>query len=366
MMPVRNEAWILERSLKSLSLFSDIILVLYQPSTDGTLEILNRFAPKVVIIDNNEPGFCTRFRWRLLEAARQYEGTNVLISTDADEILSSNILDPGMLDRISSLPPGASMRLELVNLWRSAGMWRNDESIWSGRWMEIGFRDDRVMQFRPFTQILGHNDRIPPSRECATFDSIKLLHFQFVNFDRMLSKQNRYRVMEAVELGSDRAEEINLRYCITRDERKVHVDAIDPAWTAGWTSNGIDLTSFEESDFYWYDVDVLRNFNDRGLKYFAPIDIWDTDWEAKRRLAAEKGVDGIPSFSITDPRSAEERLYHFYLHQFYGTPPWRDPKEIYRLSRSLLRAGARAVGLRRHHLERIGVLRRQKSESSAR
>jgi glycosyltransferase involved in cell wall biosynthesis len=357
LMPVRNEAWMVERTLRTLATFCDRIIVADQQSADGTPEILARFAPKVEIIDNPSNTHSTRIRWRLLEAARDHGGNNFLLFTDADEILSANLLEEDVLDYCVSLKPGTAILLELVNLWRSPVLWRHDGSVWSGRWIEIGFRDDRNLKYGPLEATLDHNKRIPACQDIRRIDKVKLLHFQFVIFERMRSKQRWYRALEAVNYGIEQAEAINYYYRVTRDERRVQLEPIKPEWTAGWQKMGIDLESFEEAPLYWYDVEVLRYFKEKGPAFFAAVDLWDTDWEQKRLLAMAQGFAGIADDPIVDPRSWEQRLYHAYLHRFFRTPPWRDPRELVRLPVLGLRRGARSLGLRRSSLARLGLLR---------
>jgi hypothetical protein len=291
-----------------------------------------------------------------LAAAREFDGNNLILSTDADEILSSNIRNNTTLDYLLSLKPGTSLLFELVNLWRSPHLWRNDSSMWAGRWMEVGFRDNRIIKYGAMDSTLDHNKRIPVCESIERIEDLKLLHYQFVLFDRMLSKQRRYKALEAVELGSDKAEAINRYYCLTRDERYISLDSINPEWTVGWKKMGVDLESFKECPLYWFDVEVLRYFADKGPAYFAPIDLWDVDWEAKRQLAKAHGYEGIPDELITDPRTTEQSLYHAYLHRFFRTPPWRDPADLAKMPGRWARKAARTIGLRRSHLERIGLL----------
>ena len=89
LLPVRNEAWVLEHSLASLSGFCDVIIVSDQQSSDSSRDICRRF-PKVVLLDPDAADMEARLpqkaRWRLLDAARSYEGDNVLWCTDADEL----------------------------------------------------------------------------------------------------------------------------------------------------------------------------------------------------------------------------------------------------------------------------------------
>src|SRR3954470_15498385 len=87
LMPVRNEAWVLPHSLRSLSAFCDVILVNDQDSEDESREICRQF-PKVVVLASKQRLVCEQARWQLLDAARDYDGHNLLWCTDADELIS--------------------------------------------------------------------------------------------------------------------------------------------------------------------------------------------------------------------------------------------------------------------------------------
>src|SRR6185436_4280334 len=50
MVPVRNEAWVLEHALSCLSGFCDVVIVSDQGSTDGSQDVCRRF-PKVVLLE---------------------------------------------------------------------------------------------------------------------------------------------------------------------------------------------------------------------------------------------------------------------------------------------------------------------------
>lgn len=366
LMPVRNEGWIIQRTLRSLATFCDAIIVADQRSTDDTRAILQGFAPQVQIIENPEPFHSTKVRWRLLEAAREFQGHNFILLADADEIFTANITDQQILNELTDIVPGTAVAVPWIQLWRSASWWRNDASIWSNKWQTAGFRDDRLVNYGPLIHPNDHNGRIPLCREIIRFEKVKLLHYQFVLFERMRAKQCWYRVSEVMEYGRSRNQEINTYYQVTRDERRVHLEPVPEDWTAGWRAQGIDLENFEEASLYWYDVEVLRYFRDRGAAYFAPLDIWDRDWEAKRRLAREQGYDGIPAEPIRDPRSWEQRLYHAYLHRFFRTPPWRDFRELLKIPERGARALVRSLGLRRGHLEQIGFLQPRAGEPAGR
>jgi hypothetical protein len=103
-----------------------------------------------------------------------------------------------------------------------------------------------------------------------------------------------------MQLGPDHIPAINYYYRVARDERDVRLSPLDPEWLLGWRSMGIDLDNFQEEPLYWYDIEVLRYFSEQGAAYFASLDIWDLDWEAKRRLALAQGYEGIPRKAIQE------------------------------------------------------------------
>jgi hypothetical protein len=157
--------------------------------------------------------------------------------------------------------------------------------------------------------------------------------------------------------GMEKARKINFYYRVARDERQVRLAPLEPGWLAGWRDLGIDLEHFEEEPLYWYDVEVLRYLHEKGAAYFAPLDIWDVDWEAKRRLALSRGYEGIPPKPVADPRSWEQKFYHAYLARFQHNPFWRDPRESLEALGFWLRSKIKSLGLKRQHLERLGLIK---------
>src|SRR5712692_2175729 len=87
MMPVRNEAWVLPHSLACLSGFCDAILVSDRESDDPTRDVCRQF-PKVAMLEAAPGSRIRQQRWQLLDAARDYDGHNLLWSCDADELVA--------------------------------------------------------------------------------------------------------------------------------------------------------------------------------------------------------------------------------------------------------------------------------------
>jgi glycosyltransferase involved in cell wall biosynthesis len=321
-LPVKNEEWILEKTLKSISNFCDVIIVGDSNSTDSTPELCKKF-PKVVYLRVNDvphPKDLNR-RQVLLDTAREYKGNNVIFCLDADEIVTANILNnTEWADFLNELKPGESVLLQWIALWGDPNKYRDDDSPWSNNWKHFLFRDDKKTNYA-----LGNlqESRIPKALEsnAKRFNNVKVLHYQFVVWDRMLSKQCYYRIIERITLPDKSFLSINSRYGITKDERNMILKNVPKNWVEPWEDLGIDLSHFvDDLNLHWYDVEVLKFFNQFGLKYFAGLDIWDIDWEHKRQLALKLGIRGIPDKPISNPCSLPLKIYHWYLHRFIEPP----------------------------------------------
>ena len=321
-MPVKNEAWILEKSLTALSQFCNVIIVAEQNSTDETPLILKRF-PKVVVIENTQRFLNHSVRTLLLDAARNYDGKNLMFCIDADEVPASTILDENNLKQFHDLKPGTSAILQWIQLWRSTTQYRNDDSVWSNSRKQLVFRDDRIGKYTTTNVAIDHAGRVPTRMidKNIYIPDVPILHYQFVLFERMLAKQRWYRVVEALTTQKT-AEAINNTYIITRNEKNIHRDPILPAWVDGWQELGLDLINFPSQDLFWYEEEVLGIFAEHGVQQFAKLDIWDVDWEEKRIVALAQGCQKVPTEPIKDPRSFDVKLYHQHLGKKYQTPRW--------------------------------------------
>ncbi len=314
LMPVRNEEWILEKTLKAASLFADHIIVGDQGSIDKTPEICKRFL-KVVYLINPEgyPGKKNR-RQILLDKARQLFGAgNIIFGLDADEIPTVNILeDFSWKNLLISLKTGQSVILEWVNLWRSPKKYRDDKSVWQKNFKYFIFKDDGKTNYT-----LGnvHEGKIPNAflKNPLKYENVKIMHFQFVLWSRMLSKQQHCRIMEKRVFPKKSFLAINTRYWNTKDERNIILKNIPEFWLKSWQKRGINLENFLEDKLYWFDTEILQDFKKYGTKYFKWLDIWDVDWEKKRQIAIKRGVKNLPENKIDSPRHFYIKFYHKYL-----------------------------------------------------
>ncbi len=308
LMPVKNEDWILEYSLSCASLWADHIIIADQGSTDNSREIYKKFG-KVIVIENPFEFHSGSVRKLLLEEARKIPGNNLLFSLDADEILSSNFLDTiEQKTLLDSLAPWDSLILQWINLWWSPTWYRNDDSVWSNSWKHFAFYDNREYSYEFIDKINDHEARVPADSiiHSITNIQIKVLHFQFLWRERMLSKQRRYRVHDLIQQPNSLINNIklNLKYFPTKIEEKAGISEVPSKWIEiyreSWTSS--DQIQFY-TDFYWYDRDILEKLTKFGTKYFQYLDIWDDDWNKKAKII---WVDG----DFSDPRNVGTKIYH--------------------------------------------------------
>jgi len=319
LIPVRNEEWILEKSLKAVSLLADHIVVGDQNSIDRTPEICKKFSKVIYLINPEEyPGKKNR-RQILLDKARELFGKgNIIFCLDADEIPTANILeDSSWKDSLESLKIGQSIMLEWVNLWRNPKKYCYDKSVWKKSFRYFIFKDDGKTNYT-----LGnvHESRIPNAflGDYLKYNKVKIMHFHFVLWNRMLSKQQHYRIMEKRVFPKKSFLAINARYWATKDERNMILKDVPNSWLEGWRNKGINLDNFLENELYWFDTEILQDFKKYGTKYFKWLDIWDIDWEKKRKVAIERGVKDLPEDKIKDPRPFYIKFYHERLQKFLG------------------------------------------------
>ncbi len=316
MVPVKNEEWILPTTLGSFQQFFDVVIVADQQSTDGSRAVYARY-PHVVVIDNNTPQFDDNAMYKLLlDAARSYDGENLVFILAADEMLSAAALNANVMDDIShALRPGYSAVLEWITLWRSVRQHRRDDHL--RNWIQFAYHDDRKMAF-PEGKL--HQYRVPPIPEenRVRFEQPKVLHFAWAYWDRVLDKHRWYRMLERIYSPDKDVRSIDARYI----EPEPPLDVVPNEWIEPWLTRGIPLPDGQPEALSWREVECLRMFKQHGSRYFAGVGIWDVDWEAKRRLATDRGCEGMPDEPIRDPRDAVQKIEQAYWQRFRHRPPW--------------------------------------------
>jgi hypothetical protein len=269
LLPVLNEAWVLPHTLACLSAFCDVIIVNDQRSDDRSREICQTF-PKVIVLEAKESQISTRARWALLDAARSYDGDNLLWITDADELVS-----PGAVRRFvelhrGALVPGTVIECSYVHLWTTAGCYRHRSSKYGPQWKPIAFVDDRRMDYDRSLVRSIHEPRVPPGGiSSLRAEDVHVLHLQWLLPERTQFRQAWYRCHEWMD-HERTAAEINEAYFATLPEDRVPTLEVPVSWTEGLTFPDFSI----DREPSWSERDILAWFDTHTPEFFEPLEIW--------------------------------------------------------------------------------------------
>ena len=265
LIPIKNEDWILESSLTNISRWADHIIIADQMSTDHSREICKKF-PKVTLIDNLNEGHSNKVRWQLLDEARKIEGNNLIVCIDADEILVPDTFANKEVFKKYAL--GQRFEIPWIQLWKSPSQYRTD-SGWDELTKQFAFIDDRVMDYERSEVINDHTARIPSSPLPLIHLDSALLHLEYVPFKKSQIKQAWYRCSELIA-GKRSARRINTTYAPTLDSTQVKTKEVPATWNKGITFP----EGLAETTSTWHRETILKWFDQYGIEFFEPLDIW--------------------------------------------------------------------------------------------
>lgn len=311
--PIKNEEWILDRFLESTSLWADHIIIADQKSTDNSLEIAKKY-PKVKIIINNEE-FDEGYRKSiLLKSAREIDGKKLLIALDADEFLSSNYITDSDWQNIHNLPPGTIIKFPWVNIWPDF------DKYWLARNKPFGFVDDNYSEL---SKEKIHADRLPKpiKSKTYTFENINVLHFQYVDWDRMMSKHRWYQCWERINQPT-KPISLYRKYHHMYSVKKSSLNKIPKEWFAGYNDIGLNIKDIKKEKKYWWDLETLNFINTYGNTFFKKEAIWDIDWT---QIAKQYEFNNVEKYS--DPRNIFDKIVHYlleYSQPYINTPPYKS------------------------------------------
>jgi hypothetical protein len=269
MMPVRNEGWVIEHSLACLSGFCDVILVGDQDSDDETRVICRRF-PKVVLLESSQRLVCEQARWQLLNAARDYDGNNLLWCTDADELMSPALAIRFFNALSGNLQPGTIVECPYYHLWNRSDRYRT-EGDYAPYWKEVGLRDDRRMDYSRMRRLPLHEARVPIEGAIGRVraEDLPVLHLQWLLAERNQMKQAWYRCREWLD-GEKPAVAINAFYSVTLPNSAGSTANVPRAWVAGVTIPDLSIDRVP----CWQEREVRGWFDERSPAFFEPLEIW--------------------------------------------------------------------------------------------
>ena len=306
--PVKNEAWILDNFIKCASLWADHIIIADQDSTDHTRKIAKKYS-NVKLINNPYKGEYNEREVRqvLIEEARKLRGPRVLISLDADEVLSPNFINSKEWQKVIFSKPGTVIKSRFINI-------RPDmQYYWNGP-VEIvlGFSDDGS----GYNADKIHTDRMvsPKKNPIFLLNDVKVMHFQYTDWERMESKHRWYQCWERMNNPKKSAIRIYRSYHHMYSVKKDELRIIPENWFSYYLKLGINLRLVNKEDNYYWDNIVLNYIKKYGAIFFSKESIWNIDWVEK---AKECGYKYFNNFK--DPRNIFQKLSHWYLKktQYY-------------------------------------------------
>jgi glycosyltransferase involved in cell wall biosynthesis len=328
-MPVKNDSWILNKSLRAACSFADHVMVFDDDSDDETQciykSMLAEFSNVTLIhrprLDFDGPAL----RNFMLSHARKHDGENIIIELHADEILSSRVLLSDSREAFKSAFASCdSIEMPWLTIWGSPNTIRDDQSVWSKNHCVFAFRDDRQCEF------LGpafHGARVPDGllKRRRRLIDYPVLHYQFLNRNYEESKQCLYHMYEKLHHPDKPDYVINRVYACSHDRRSIRLKNIQTEHIHGWADVGVDLLHWESfPEDNWRDSWILGKFNEYGVKHFKCLNIWGIDWAEKdMRLGNGTGRESASrQTSVYDPRDIVERFNQWFINRFQMLPPW--------------------------------------------
>lgn len=322
LIPTRNNESHIERCLQSASLWADYIIVCDQMSTDATRFICRKFS-KVLLIDNNTIEYNESHRQKLLiNEARKIDGLKVLIALDADEMFTPNVLSSNEWKQMLSLKPGTIIKFQWANF-------RPDfKTMWLGYHFPWGYVDDGYEHTETKTI---HSGRIPlpENHEIFEMNEVKVIHFQFTDWEKMQSKHRYYQCYETINFPKKSAYEVFRQYHHMLAIPNDNIISIPEEWISEYRQQGIDITVNYPEKSNWFEEQVLSFIDSYSAKRFKKLYIWDIDWVEKAR---EYGIEKVALYR--DPRSLKDKLIQKWL---YTTQNKLHIKNIRRIDRLIQR-----------------------------
>lgn len=276
LVPVRNEALIIEQCLRGLAPYVDEIIILNDASEDDTLDIIYRVGPSCKVshvlnkpVWNRNESFD---RNMLLIEGRKRGGTHFIV-IDADEMFTANCLDDGFLrNAILALQPGDSLFMHWIRLWRDIDHFKSSDK----EAKTMIFCDDGIAVY---PDSLIHTPRIPrplngTKKGLGDPQTHGLLHFQSVNWRNMLIRQAWYQCFERIHFNNVDPKEIAAAYHRVTNENNIIVEPCPSYW---FTYDFLDKKVFEQPE-QWREQQIAAWVKQYGFDHFKDLSIWNINW----------------------------------------------------------------------------------------
>jgi hypothetical protein len=111
----------------------------------------------------------------------------------------------------------------------------------------------------------------PENTPVLDLKEIVVLHFQYVIWERMLSKQRWYQAWEHLNYPRKSLLDIYRKYNHMNgswDENEIH--PVKPEWLEGYDRAGIDFRNLTREPVTWWDRDVVEMLQRHGTRQLSP------------------------------------------------------------------------------------------------
>jgi glycosyltransferase involved in cell wall biosynthesis len=303
--PTKNEAHNLPRFLACASLWADHIIVADQGSTDGSRELI-KACPKAIFVDNPSPVFNEPERQKLLiDAARRIPGEKVLVTLDADEMVSSEVLTHPKWQELLGAAPGT------IGLFYWANIWPGFEKVWiAGHKFPWAFVDDGSEH----VGLAIHSPRIPLREGAPVVELLRdlpVLHYAFVDWQRVKARYRWYACWEIVNKMKMRPAKLYRRYHEMEEVSESQLIKFEDRWVQGYRGAGINMRTFTPVPPHSWNKEIAGWLDTLGPRRFAKLDIWEEDWDKR----FEEYFGKAPERSLRDPRRWDERMVMRWLYR---------------------------------------------------
>jgi len=258
--------------------------------------------PKAILVENNWTGFGYNqghYQKVVLQRARQLPGEKVLLTLDADELLTADaIADFGLWAKLDSAPQGTPIFGSWVNIRQGF-----KEGFNFGGEFLVGAVDGPSVsthEGKHHVPRLKVDQRLTP----LSIAPFRVMHYQFTDLARYRSKQRFYAVVEQVERNGQRPYDLYRRLHPYETNTAKSLYPLEAKWTEGYEEAGIDWKKVSVEGLYRWDESVVRAIAEHGPLAFRKLDIWDHDW---LKEAHARGLSR-PHLPFQDPRSRFDKL----------------------------------------------------------
>jgi hypothetical protein len=169
------------------------------------------------------------------------------------------------------LTPATVVECRFYHLWESPHRYRDDGSAYRPHWKRLGVVDNREFDFDRSSALPLHQPRVSEDQgdRVVRFEELPVFHAQYLVERRNQAKQAWYRCREWMA-GIRSVRSINDTYNITLPRHGVQTTAIPPEWLEGVTFPDFSIDRVPA----WYEDELLRWFDERGVEFFEPLDMW--------------------------------------------------------------------------------------------